>query len=456
VADFRFGSAGPQPTGQMMADALMAAASGQQLPGIFGLLQTLTGIWTQAPPMPGAGRVQWVVWWCKSLLGSAAAILAYRRARDPGLTTRKSDPVRDYLSAQGLELVPGLAGLSHLVYEYARGLGLETQQIGTSESVMHVCELGGVRVSFAFYADPKGEGISSDGWFLGQGPYVRVDQVGPFLLALADHIWASEGHHDLQLQGKVDSHGYVSHRLTSFGRAENYVSTGAAQAWTDVAQLAQRCNAFRRAGLSRRILFYGPPGTGKTTLARNLARQVGGGRTLRVELQHMQGPMTSSLAQFLHILRPAVLLFDDLDRNTTQALELLHYLEDLDAHPWAKNLVLVGTVNAVDMLDPALLRPGRFDEVRHVGEPSDAHRLAIVEHYCRRFELPQDPLQLSARMAGWTPADVREVVACLALVGLEHLDAEVERVGLQRNLHSGDAVSRFLARPSTQPHGGTR
>jgi transitional endoplasmic reticulum ATPase len=108
--------------------------------------------------------------------------------------------------------------------------------------------------------------------------------------------------------------------------------------------------------------------------------------------------------------------------------------------------VMVGTINVVSAVDPALLRPGRFDEVVEIAEPDASHRARIAAHYLEQFGLPPIANELSAKMTGFAPADVREVVQCLAAVGLEHIDAEIARVARQRVLYGGDACERYTLR----------
>ena len=109
-------------------------------------------------------------------------------------------------------------------------------------------------------------------------------------------------------------------------------------------------------GHNRVIFLHGPPGTGKSFIVRHIAH-LRGGFSLRHKPNHYSADVLPELAS---ILRPRTLIIDDLDRNNMRGV--------LDAVEGLKNtcpLVLI-TANFPDRLDPALRRPGRFDEIHHI------------------------------------------------------------------------------------------
>jgi SpoVK/Ycf46/Vps4 family AAA+-type ATPase len=97
------------------------------------------------------------------------------------------------------------------------------------------------------------------------------------------------------------------------------------------------------------------------------------------------------------------------------------------------------------------LRPGRFDEVVEIPEPTDEHRRRIIEHYFDGRIEGLDLDGLCARTEGWSPADIRELFLSVATVGVEHLDAEVERLSRQRGLYAGDACRVYALRNAPLP-----
>lgn len=107
-------------------------------------------------------------------------------------------------------------------------------------------------------------------------------------------------------------------------------------------------------------------------------------------------------------------------------------------------VIVIGTANVIENLDPALLRPGRFDEIYHVPEPDDEYLALVVKHYIRKFGVQMDVSEAVKAMSGFSPADVREVLLSVGTVGTDVFETEVERVRMQRSLYAGDACSKFL------------
>lgn len=207
--------------------------------------------------------------------------------------------------------------------------------------------------------------------------------------------------------------------------------------------------------------------THNTCLARTLARKVSLGRTLRIEADAIEAAGTRAVMDFIVLLRPKVVLFDDLDRTRNTVVEILHYLEGLGNEEsvykdvWKKGLLIIGTVNSLSTIDPALLRPGRFDEVVLVDEPSEQHRRMIILHYINKTGLSINKLMnvnsdlnlknneavidwINNEMKGFAPADIREVIQASATVGEEFIVGEINRVKIQRTLYEGESCDAFL------------
>lgn len=133
-------------------------------------------------------------------------------------------------------------------------------------------------------------------------------------------------------------------------------------------EVTERTRKLTRAGESRGILFYGPPGTGKSFIMREVAKSIGG-LTIRHTCEYITDDVLPCLVE---LLKPRVLLMDDIDRGSTSGI--LSTMEVLKKHC---DVVLV-SVNYTDKLDPAIRRPGRFDESIFVGELDDvAFRLLV-------------------------------------------------------------------------------
>jgi transitional endoplasmic reticulum ATPase len=163
------------------------------------------------------------------------------------------------------------------------------------------------------------------------------------------------------------------------------------------------------------VLLYGPPGTGKTLLARALAGESD------VNFIHVAGPelldryvgeSEKSVREVFDRARqaaPAIIFFDEIDAiarergaggdsDVTERVvsQLLTELDGLAENP---NLVVLAATNRRDVLDPALLRPGRFESHVEVPEPDEEARRAILGVYGRGKPLAEE-VDLDALAAG--------------------------------------------------------
>jgi AAA+ superfamily predicted ATPase len=148
------------------------------------------------------------------------------------------------------------------------------------------------------------------------------------------------------------------------------------------------------------VLLYGPPGTGKTLLARCLAGEAGA-RFFHVRAadvvskwygeaeQRMQGVFERARNS-----SPAIVFFDEIDAlapHRDGAHEVTHrivstMLEYMDGLEAIEGVVVVAATNRPEALDPAIVRPGRFDRLVEIGLPGPAGRRQILEIHRRRAE----------------------------------------------------------------------
>lgn len=176
------------------------------------------------------------------------------------------------------------------------------------------------------------------------------------------------------------------------------------------------------------VLLHGPPGCGKTLLARAVAHE-SGVRFLAISgpelITKWHGESEDNLRKVFAEARekqPCIVFFDEIDaiaqarssaeslrldaRFTTQLLVLLDGIHD------PGQVFVIGTTNRLDLLDPALLRPGRFDRIIAVPRPDSAARLAILTIHARKLPLGAD-VELAAIADGLgeaTGADIAFVV----------------------------------------------
>jgi|SRR5579883_192751 len=155
--------------------------------------------------------------------------------------------------------------------------------------------------------------------------------------------------------------------------------------------------------IPRGMIFWGPPGTGKTYFAKAIAASIGAAITIvsGPELKSKWvGESEENLRQIFHKARqsaPAIIVFDELDsfataRGTYTGSGVEHsmvnqLLTEMDGFHKDELVFVVGTTNFVESLDPALLRPGRFEFHIHIPYPDDDDRKAIFEIYNKKMKL---------------------------------------------------------------------
>jgi transitional endoplasmic reticulum ATPase len=199
-------------------------------------------------------------------------------------------------------------------------------------------------------------------------------------------------------------------------------------------------DAFRRLGIrpAKGFLLYGPPGTGKTLLAKAVAREAEANFIATKSsdlLSKWYGESEQQIARLFSRARqvaPTVIFIDELDSlvpargggmgGEPQVTERVvnTILAEMDGLEELQSVVVIGATNRPNLVDPALLRPGRFDELIYVGVPSQAGRARILSIQTAKMPLGPD-VDLAAvarRTDRFTGADLEDVVRRAGLVAL--------------------------------------
>lgn len=198
-------------------------------------------------------------------------------------------------------------------------------------------------------------------------------------------------------------------------------------------------DAFRRLGIrpAKGFLLYGPPGTGKTLLAKAVAREAEANFIATKSsdlLSKWYGESEQQIARLFARARqvaPCVIFIDELDSlvparggglGEPQATERVvnTILAEMDGLEELQSVVVIGATNRPNLIDPALLRPGRFDELVYVGVPDQAGRERILRIQTEKMPLAADVdiAGLAERTVRFTGADLEDVVRRAGLVAL--------------------------------------
>ena len=228
------------------------------------------------------------------------------------------------------------------------------------------------------------------------------------------------------------------------------------------------------AAIPRGILLYGPPGTGKTLLAKAVASESGANffsASASSFVEMFAGLGAARIRRLFKEARkhaPAIIFIDELDavglarqgsgHNREQDQTLNQLLVELDGFGGREDVIVMGASNRIQDLDPALLRPGRFDRQVHVSAPDVVGREAILRVHTRSKPLAADvDLEIVARRtAGLTGAELaniaNEAAIFAARKGQQHIhmvdfDGALERVltGLQKKRVVTEKEKRILA-----------
>ena len=178
----------------------------------------------------------------------------------------------------------------------------------------------------------------------------------------------------------------------------------------DAATTAERVRLIEQL-VPRGMIFWGPPGTGKTLFAKAMATSLGAAVIVvsGPELKSKwHGESEENLRRvFLRARQsaPAVIVFDEIDafasaRGSYEGSQTDHsmvnqLLTEMDGFRSNEMVFVVGTTNLPESLDPALLRPGRFEFLLHVPYPDEGDRAAILRVHDRRLELAMSDEALS-------------------------------------------------------------
>lgn len=221
----------------------------------------------------------------------------------------------------------------------------------------------------------------------------------------------------------------------------------------EVISFLRDSKAFETVGarIPRGVLMVGPPGTGKTLIAKALAGEAGvsfiavSGSDFSAPLIGIAKGRVSKLFEQARRKAPCLIFIDEIDaigrkrggggsaadREFEATLNQL--LVEMDGFNTTSGVIVIGATNRVDVLDPALLRPGRFDRQVHIGLPDITGREAILEVHARNVRLAAsvDLGAVARGTPGFSGADLGNLLNEAAIFAAREGVAEVTRDHLE-------------------------
>ena len=208
-------------------------------------------------------------------------------------------------------------------------------------------------------------------------------------------------------------------------------------------------DAFRRLGIrpAKGFLLYGPPGTGKTLLAKAVAKEAEA-NFISIKssdlLSKWYGESEQQISRLFARARqvaPCVVFIDEIDslvpargsgtaepQVTARVVNTI--LAEMDGLEELQSVVVIGATNRPTLVDPALLRPGRFDELVYVGTPDEGGREHILKIHTRKMPLAGDVdlARIAAETERFTGADLEDVVRRAGLIAIRRGGEQTDQV----------------------------
>ncbi|MEI7889967.1 MAG: ATP-dependent zinc metalloprotease FtsH [Actinomycetes bacterium] len=215
------------------------------------------------------------------------------------------------------------------------------------------------------------------------------------------------------------------------------------------------------ARIPKGVLLYGPPGTGKTLLARAVAGEAGvpffsiSGSDFVEMFVGVGASRVRDLFEQAKQHNPCIIFMDEIDAvgrhrgagmgggHDEREQTLNQLLVEMDGFEMKDNVILIAATNRPDILDPALLRPGRFDRQIVVDRPDRKGRAKILEVHTRGKPLAReiDVDVLAGQTPGFTGADLANLVNEAALLAARTGKREITQVELE------EGIMRVIAGP---------
>ncbi|MCQ4153513.1 MAG: proteasome-activating nucleotidase [Archaeoglobales archaeon] len=224
---------------------------------------------------------------------------------------------------------------------------------------------------------------------------------------------------------------------------------------------------FKEVGIEppKGVLLYGPPGTGKTLLAKAVANQTKATFIRVVGSEFVQkfigegARLVREVFQLAKEKAPSIIFIDELDAIAAKRTSsdtsgdrevqrtMMQLLAELDGFDPRGDVKVIGATNRIDILDPAILRPGRFDRIIEVPMPSYEGRIQIFKIHSRKMKLAEDVdfKELSRITEGASGADIKAICTEAGMFAIREERIKVTMMDFMR------AVEKVLRKTSPIP-----
>lgn len=199
------------------------------------------------------------------------------------------------------------------------------------------------------------------------------------------------------------------------------------------------------AKVPRGVILYGPPGTGKTILAKAIAGEskanfiYSSGSEFVEKYVGVGAKRVRNLFEKAKKEAPSIIFIDEIDalaakRNTESNNEkdqtLNQLLVELDGFNNSSNVIVIAATNRLDLLDNALLRPGRFDRKIYVGNPNCNSRLKILQIHTKNKPLEKDVFlnDIASKTHGFSGADLANIANEAALKAIKDRKKKISQI----------------------------
>lgn len=267
-----------------------------------------------------------------------------------------------------------------------------------------------------------------------------------------------------KMEVKLDDFMAAYREITPTAMREVYVEIPTVK-WEDVGGLLdvkqelmeavewpiKKPEVFKRVGVQppKGILLYGPPGCGKTMLARAISTES------EANFISIKGPeifskwVGESEKAIREVFRkgrtaaPSIIFFDELDSviprrgmgyadSGASERVISQLLSEMDGIEALQNVVVIAATNRPDILDPAALRPGRFDRLIYVPTPDERTRLQVLKIHTKGMPLEKDVNleELVRKTMGYSGADLQAICREAGMIALRH-DIEAKGISLK-------------------------